>query len=753
MSSPDSPTSKFWSTIVASVWVVVFLIHFFRQDLPNNSTAEAQIERADVWQLIQQDWPTLLNPLDYSSREQVDAGWAFLGQRIRFVAVAALLWLSSAAIGFATIGRWLWRIPLLHSERIVLSTGIGLSLFSLWILVSGICRQLSVTVLSLPIVVCLVVLLWQRITSTNSLAAARPDLPGDKSVSAEEKRKQRRLVLLLSVPMTVFCLHIFLGGMTPPFDFDVREYHLQGPKEWFQSGQITTLNHNVYTSFPFLSEMFSLGAMVFHNDWWAGAITGKLTLAGFQFLTALTVYAVCRRHVGFVPGLIAAIAFLSTPWVTRISIIAYAEGAITFYVMAAAAAALMAIPTDHLPNRRRLTAIAGFLAGSAMASKYPGLVSAVIPVGLMLAISFRQRIWRDEVSNKNREILKLAGIYTVCVVAAIGPWMLKNAVATGNPVYPLAYGVFGGSEWDDEMDAKWSRAHSPSDHDVSRIPAHLHSVVTGNDWQSGLLCALGVPTLLLLRRETWMRWVWLHAFWLVGTWWLLTHRIDRFWIPVIPLLAVLVGAAWTIGRSLFWKTVVVSAVGICCLFNYAFCRLDVVGFHVGLMDLKSARNLRVRQDIRLLNSTLPKDACVLMVGEAQVFDCHFKVIYNTVFDDNIFEEWTAQPRRGNESHADRKMKSADEIRAILDQQQVTHIFVNWSEVLRYRMTYGYTEYVVPARFNRLQEIGVVDPPSTMAMGRFDTRSPSEQKQILSWPGGASLKQGVFWKNTQLYRIR
>ena len=36
------------------------------------------------------------------------------------------------------------------------------------------------------------------------------------------------------------------------------------------------------------------------------------------------------------------------------------------------------------------------------------------------------------------------------------------------------------------------------------------------------------------------------------------------------------------------------------------------------------------------------------------------------------------------------------------------MLVNWQEILRYRMTYGYSEFVVPSRFEWLQEHGVLD---------------------------------------------
>ncbi len=68
---------------------------------------------------------------------------------------------------------------------------------------------------------------------------------------------------------------MWLGSMTPDVDFDVGTYHFEGPKEYFQNGRITFLPHNVYTNFPFLTEMFALLGMVLHGDWYWGAVAGK----------------------------------------------------------------------------------------------------------------------------------------------------------------------------------------------------------------------------------------------------------------------------------------------------------------------------------------------------------------------------------------------------------------------------------------------------------------------------------------------
>ena len=128
--------------------------------------------------------------------------------------------------------------------------------------------------------------------------------------------------------------------MSPQTDFDVIEYHLGGPKEWFQQGRIVRLPHNVYTSFPFLTEMLLLSGMVLYGDWNAGALAGQAIIAGFAPLTALGLYATGRRWFSANAGALAALVWLTTPWTYRISIIAYAEGGLACYMFAALAVGL-----------------------------------------------------------------------------------------------------------------------------------------------------------------------------------------------------------------------------------------------------------------------------------------------------------------------------------------------------------------------------------------------------------------------------
>lgn len=734
------------AVVLSAVWVVVFLWHFFAQDLPNNTRdPESPITRRDVWQYIFINATTILNPFDYSMDKQA-AGWSYFGQRLPFIAAAFVLLLAAWLIGRAAIGLVSsLRSPLL-SERLVLEFGTGLSLHTLWILGCGLSGWQNRFALLAPTVVAAVWLLLGRFQAR--LTPEQLHVP--LTSAARPLSKSWRIVWLCI--LTPFVLHIFLGGMTPPRDFDVREYHLQGPKEWFQSGHIETLPHNVYTSFPFLSEMISLGGMVLTDDWWEGAIVGKLSLTSFQFLSALCVYAIGRRWAGVVPGLLAALSFLSTPWTVRISIIAYAEGAISFYLIASIMTALLAAECSNVRQRIQLIGITGLFCGSAMASKYPGLVSVIAPVSLFFFVVCL-KLKRDKTSPESwNTFFRSVAYFVVGISIAVGPWLLKNLAATGNPVYPLGYRVFGANDWSPAMDAKWKAAHSAPDHDVARIPVHLHDVAVRNDWQNGLLFALAVPAILLALRYVQVRWLWLYAFWMLGTWWALTHRIDRFWVPVVPVLAVLAGFSWTLSRHVAWRIFVSATVLVGCTFNYGFARLPFVGFHGGLIELAELKKMPIRQDILRLNKTLPKDARVLMVGEAEVFDAEFDLIYNTVFDDSIFQQLTS----ADTSQLDeaQPMKTAADIADALRERKITHVYVNWSEILRYRLTYGYTKYVTPEKFHILQKAGILGEPQVLTAVAVKDLRPDQQTQILSWPGNESLDApSAYWNNMLIYPVR
>jgi len=750
---------------VAIAWIVGFAGVFFQLVLPNDASG---LSRADVWLVL----PDIISLNVFGHAEQGNVGWHNFSQRLPMLAVGA--WVLSGAWG---VGSLLLRVILYERssfsslERFVFAMGLGLSAVSLLVLGCGLGAQRAPvlmsrgvlgTVISLPIVIELLLRLRRSERSfvehvLNVLGINKRD-GHVENVPHEISTSTRVAVVLVT---GLFVLAMLLGSLLPSIDFDVKEYHLGGPKEWFQTGSVHFLPHNVYTSFPFLTEMLLLLGMVLSGDWFWGASAGQMVLASFGVLTGLGVFAAARRWFGEPAAWAGLLIHLSTPWTYRISVIAYAEGGLTFYLFAAFFAVVLAIET----HQRRWLVISGLLAGSAMACKYPGLLSVVLPLGAVVVVD----VMRRGASLRNA-VFSIA-VYSVAVLVAVGPWLLKNFVETGNPIYPLLYRVFGGIDWNADLEAHWKHAHSPPDHVLLDIFVKLFDVTLKSDWLSPLLFGLA-PFAVLMAVRQWKsvderaRW---QARLLVGSagfvafqfasWWLLTHRIDRFWVPLIPLVSLLAGVGVWWSNQRLWRVVAGAFVGLSVLFNLCFITLPNCGLNAYLSDLQEVaeQTQSTASGIAALNRMkLPEGSKVLLVGEAQIFDARLPVVYNTVFDVSIFEQWCSAnvpelPAKQQPFHAivDIKQRFAEE--------GITHVFVNWQEMLRYRTTgYGGSDFVEPERFRALCEAGVLRilHPTFTGLRPASSFRTYELDEIKRWAPSLLVEtsQGAGFINGQLFAV-
>src|SRR5205823_4650815 len=128
-----------------------------------------------------------------------------------------------------------------------------------------------------------------------------------------------------------FLLVMALGAMLPTVDYDAIEYHLQGPKEYYQAGRIAFLPHNVYTSMPFGVEMLHLLGMEVLDDWWWGALVGQLLVACFAPAAAAFIALTAGRWGAPRAAWFAALIYVTTPWVYRLAELPYVEGPLCAY--------------------------------------------------------------------------------------------------------------------------------------------------------------------------------------------------------------------------------------------------------------------------------------------------------------------------------------------------------------------------------------------------------------------------------------
>ncbi len=535
--------------------------------------------------------------------------------------------------------------------------------------------------------------------------------------------------LWLAAPFVVV---ILLGGMLPPIEFDVREYHLQVPKEFFQQGHVGFLPHNVYGNMPMGTEMLSLLAMVVAGDWWWGALAGKTLIAAFAPLTALGLYAAGRRFFSTGVGVAAAVVYLSIPWIAQVSCLGLVEGASACYLFFAVYAVLLwqkgvrprkggryLFPPDEadrdefLPGKRYLPPfllLAGYLAGAAASCKYPAVLFVVAPLALWILLSKtgdRHLFSEDEQSSsgegKKRCLSPFfaCGVFLLGAAVGCGAWFGKNWAFTGNPTYPLLYGVFGDTTdtWTPEKNEQWNRVHRPHDFSVQVFAKDMARVGLTSEWLSPLIMPLAALAFLVSTRRRLVLALAAYFVYVILMWWLLTHRIDRFWIAALPLVSLLagVGACWR--RDVIWRRVVVGLLVFGALAGFLTVTSVAGGDVRYFVRLDRLRDDPMRLDPwhRYLN-THARDGSVLVVGDAEVFDLEVPIVYSTCFDDSMFERLA-------------KGRTAEQVRSGLAREGISHVYVHWGEIARYRSpgNYGFTDFVQPAVFDRLVAEGVLEP--------------------------------------------
>ena len=788
------PTRRLPRVVLAVVWLLLFTAWFHSFGLPNNQPAV----RWMVWAGLPFDLLDLLDPPVI--KNAAPWSWLFLAQRLPFLLIASLIW-----AGAWGLGSLLLRGLRLHEsfdpiERTFFAGCLGLAAVSLMMLGLGLLGAMSRLLLGALLLIPFVVeirLAWPRSVGETSQRA------GSFFLTGLPKSRLNWLVLCIVAP---FAGCMLLGAMSPQTDFDVVEYHLGGPKEWFQQGHIARLPHNVYTSFPFLTEMLLLCGMVLRGDWESGALAGQAAVAGFVPLAALGLFATGRRWFGTTAGSLAALVWLTTPWAYRIAIVSYAEGGLACYLFAALAVGLRLIwreETSETPNdsrshqssllssnppreqgrlstkrtEHRLLALCGLLAGSAMACKYTGAISVVLPLAVMIAI--RSRVVREPMSLRVKHALIELILFGAGGLLAVGPWLVKNTVETGNPVFPLAYSVFGGEGRDAEMNAQWSKGHSAPpylsvSHWLADLVVKLTDVAANNDWHSALMFGLApIAVLASWRRRVWC--VWAFIGWQFFSWFVLTHHIDRFYVPMFPVVALLagVGAAWlftalngqsdveashekhasgtnshqtsrgnvpTNGHSpwaMSIATCVACLIAANVLYNVGV-MINLSGYNAGRTDLQAARETQLSRwygaqkwiEDELAAGRMPSNMKVLCVGEAALFHARFSYVYNTVFDRSLFEQWFARRTPSGQF----ELRPTEEIRATLRQHRITHVLINWSEVLRYREpgSYGYTNFAHPDHVSELVKLGVLQPVAIPASVALQPLKGDRLKQVEQW---------------------
>ncbi|HLH30988.1 MAG TPA: hypothetical protein VKY31_07275 [Terriglobia bacterium] len=225
-------------------------------------------------------------------------------------------------------------------------------------------------------------------------------------------------------------------AFTPLIFYDSQVYQLLAPVEFLRAGYLTHIPWNVLANGPQAIQL-TLGMS------WALDDTGNAFKLLMALLGCLSLLAAARIGSEISPraAMVSALFVAAYPefWIHQ-----------TFGVVDLAVAAFLVFGTiwwmDALGQADWNRAIlAGIAFGFVIGSRYQGVV---------LVTWFMAAIFFATCAGNPKRIA--GGLKKGAVVAGIAllmtlPWLLRNTMTFGNPVYPLMYGVFGGPEWSAEQ--------------------------------------------------------------------------------------------------------------------------------------------------------------------------------------------------------------------------------------------------------------------------------------------------------------
>lgn len=511
--------------------------------------------------------------------------------------------------------------------------------------------------------------------------------------------------------------------------YDVLEYHFGAPRDYFDAGRISYLPHNIYSNFPFNVEMLYLLAMVLHGDPISAVYTANLLNVALAMLAVAAIWLAGRELSG-ASGVVAGVFAATCPFFVYLCGVAYVENGMLFLAAMAAAAALRGARTEAACGRWFFTA--GLLAGLACGCKYTALPTVALPIGLSVLLAKRDS-WRRKVCR--------ALTFLIGAGLTFSPWLAKNLVYTGNPVFPLAYQQLGAKEgiWDDDGASRWAEGHlpAPEDRPIGPRLARLADQVILSP-RFGPLIGLGlVGGLLYLFRpvRAWMAgpgrhslesgdavatgasgdtralamrlcWIWIAT---VLVWWtFFSHLADRFAIVLIIPCAILVSIAasgWAGRFSWILGVLVLAAAGWNLSVVWSWfadprpARLDGRTSYLALDAFGESEAVMSWPHLRSLNALAAEGHRILMVGDARRFYLAPGIDYCVVFNRNPFAEAAAR-------------LSPAGLLGWLRERGYDYVYVDWAEMDRLRTTrYGFWESITPGLFRELRQCGLEVAPA------------------------------------------
>lgn len=527
--------------------------------------------------------------------------------------------------------------------------------------------------------------------------------------------------LLLAIGWGVAIAGLLLAAMKPPgapvlFEYggyDALSYHLQIPKEYLAQGRMVELPHNTYSYLPGFVELAytQLGAL--HGHMIDAAITAQLLHATMAILAAMFILHLVNMLTGGErrwAGHLAALIYLTLPWTIITAGLAYNEQAmILFTTLAMWAAMRWRVHGDLRSWVMALLIAIG--AGMAMGAKLSAGPMLILPIFAWLAWFMVRGATPRADLRRTWGWLIVAGLGASALLL---PYFARNAIWTGNPVFPQATGLLGYGHWEHWQAAMWQAAHHPNRPWGENLGRFVEQVLLHLGYGLVLWPVVILWGGLLLLRDKLRSWVLsLLSLWVLMAviWMNVGHQQSRFAIGMLLPAMMILGLACTL-RPLWQRILSVLTVSlllaILCIGNFVINSHDAIRPTLHATSGQPGGATRAPYNLGVYHSIhqLPDDARIYAEGFATPFYVARPIDYRTV--------WEASPLAAQLHTA-----GPEAAGQWLIDQGYTHLIVDWT-MLQLWTSPGNYGYDPRLNLEQLHQLTRLLPQVKHEHGRFFT---------------------------------
>lgn len=237
--------------------------------------------------------------------------------------------------------------------------------------------------------------------------------------------------LLIGILCTLIFLILlveFILNLTPPIARDAIIHHLAIPKLWLKNGAFYEMKWAKFSYYPMNIDLLYIIPIYFKKDYLANFIH-----MGFGVGTAFLIYNYLKSRISLIAGLLGVLIFFSTPMIFRLSTQAYVDLGLIFFTTASMIAFIRY--RDSQFKDFKWLFLASLTMGLALGTKYNALIALFFLSAAMVFIYSRD-------TKDQWKAIQCGLIFVLISFLFFSPWLIKNAILTGNPFYPLFQGLF-----------------------------------------------------------------------------------------------------------------------------------------------------------------------------------------------------------------------------------------------------------------------------------------------------------------------